>query len=128
MQKLFRVIGLLLGLSAALPARAATVEDVIKNVRNLAPAQRRAALEEGAKKEGEVIWYTSMSLTDFPKVVGAFEKIYPAVKIRANRLAQPHPRAVRPRCRRGKKHTKRRRRSASKRRRSGTPRIRSACC
>jgi iron(III) transport system substrate-binding protein len=58
-------------------------------VRNLAPAQRRAALEEGAKKEGEVIWYTSMSLTDFPKVVGAFEKTYPAVKIRTNRLAQP---------------------------------------
>ena len=90
MQKLFGVVALMwLALGFALPARAATVEEVSKSVRNLAPAQRRAALEEGAKKEGEVIWYTSMSLTDFPKVVGAFEKTYPAVKIRTNRLAQP---------------------------------------
>src|SRR5215208_8443269 len=90
MQKLFGVVALMwLALSVALAARAATVDEVSKSVRNLAPAQRRAALEEGAKKEGEVIWYTSMSLTDFPKVVGAFEKTYPSVKIRANRLAQP---------------------------------------
>ena len=45
-------------------------------------------LEEGARKEGEVIWYTSMSLTDFPKIVGAFEKTVPYVKIRTNRLSQ----------------------------------------
>jgi iron(III) transport system substrate-binding protein len=67
----------------------ATLEELQKSLRALSPAQRRVALEEGAKKEGEVIWYTTMSLTDFPKVVGAFEKNYPAVKIRANRLAQP---------------------------------------
>ena len=45
-------------------------------------------LEEGARKEGEAIWYTSMSLTDFPKIVGAFEKSHPFVKIRVNRLSQ----------------------------------------
>ena len=67
----------------------ATLEEAQKTMRTLAPAQRRAVLEDGAKKDGEVIWYTSMSLTDFPKVVGAFEKAYPSVKIRANRLAQP---------------------------------------
>ena len=80
MQKLFGVVALMwLAVGFALPGRAATVEEVSKSVRNLAPAPRRAALEEGAKKEGEVIWYTSMSLTDFPKVVGAFEKTYPPV-------------------------------------------------
>ena len=51
-------------------------------------AQRKAFLEEGARKEGEVIWYTSMSLTDFPKIVGAFERSYPYVKIKTNRLSQ----------------------------------------
>jgi hypothetical protein len=48
---------------------------VINSVRNLAPAQRKAVLEEGAKKEGQLAWYTSMSLTDFPKGRGGFRKI-----------------------------------------------------
>ena len=69
-------------------ARAATVEEVSKNIRNLSPAQRKALIEEGARKEGEVIWYTSMSLTDFPKIVGAFEKTVPYVKVKTNRLSQ----------------------------------------
>ena len=80
---------LLLLAPAISPTHGATLEEAQKTMRTLAPAQRRAVLEDGAKKEGEVIWYTSMSLTDFPKVVGAFEKAYPSVKIRANRLAQP---------------------------------------
>ena len=75
-------------LSCAAPLAGATVEDVTKNIRNVAPAQRKAILEEGARKEGEVIWYTSMSLTDFPKIVGAFEKTVPYVKIRTNRISQ----------------------------------------
>jgi len=67
---------------------AASVEDAEKSLRNLTPAQRKATLEDGARKEGETVWYTSMSLTDFPKIVGAFEKRYPFVKVRANRLSQ----------------------------------------
>ena len=54
--------------------QAEPVEDVVKSLRNFPAVQRKAMLEEGARKEGEVIWYTSMSLTDFPKIVGAFEK------------------------------------------------------
>ncbi len=69
-------------------AQSATVDDVSKNIRGLPPAQRKAVVEEGARKEGEVIWYTSMSLTDFPKIVGAFEKFAPYVKVRTNRLSQ----------------------------------------
>ena len=72
------------------PTRAdsATAEEVVKSIRNLAPAQRRTFLEEGARKESEAIWYTSMSLTDFPKIVGAFEKTVPFVKVKTNRLSQ----------------------------------------
>ena len=69
-------------------AGAATVDEALKILRNFSAAQRKAALEEAAKKEGEVVWYTSMSLTDFPKIVGAFEKAVPYVKVKANRLAQ----------------------------------------
>lgn len=79
-------IGAILAGSAAV--RSATVDEVSKSLRNLTPAQRKAALEAGARKEGELIWYTSMSLTDFPKIVGAFEKTAPFLKVRTNRLSQ----------------------------------------
>src|SRR5262245_44066471 len=60
-----------IALGVAFPASAATIDDALKNLRSLSPAQRKAVLEENARKEGEVVWYTSMSLTDFPKIVGA---------------------------------------------------------
>ncbi len=81
-------IGLCLVFSLATPLGAASVDEVAKSVRNLAPPQRKALLEEGARKEGEVVWYTSMSLTDFPKIVATFEKVAPYVKVRTNRLSQ----------------------------------------
>jgi iron(III) transport system substrate-binding protein len=77
-----------IALHVALSAGAATIDDALKNLRSLPPAQRKAVLEENARKEGELVWYTSMSLTDFPKIVGAFEKAVPYVKVRANRLTQ----------------------------------------
>jgi len=83
---IYYFLAILLGL--AVPAPAATVDEVLKSLRSLSAAQRKTFLEEGARKEGEAIWYTSMSLTDFPKIVGAFERSYPSVKITANRLAQ----------------------------------------
>ena len=77
-----------IALGVVVPAGAATIDDALKNLRSLSPAQRKAVLEENARKEGELVWYTSMSLTDFPKIVGAFEKTVPYVKVRANRLTQ----------------------------------------
>ena len=67
---------------------AATIDDTLKNLRNLPLQQRKTVIEKNARKEGEVVWYTSMSLTDFPKIVSAFEKTVPYVKVRANRLSQ----------------------------------------
>lgn len=84
-------ISSLLFACALLPTAAcygASVDDVSKTVRSLAPAQRKAALEEGARKEGEMVFYTSMGLTDYPKIVGAFEKSFPFVKVRSIRLTQ----------------------------------------
>jgi iron(III) transport system substrate-binding protein len=37
-------------------------------------------LVEGAKKEGEVVWYTSMSISESQPIVDRFEKKYPFVK------------------------------------------------
>lgn len=59
---------------------AATVDEVVKKVAGLSAAERKTYLEEGAKKEGEVVFYTSLSLTDYPKILPHFEKRYPFIK------------------------------------------------
>jgi iron(III) transport system substrate-binding protein len=82
------LIVLFIAWCSAAPVRGATVDDVVKSLRNVSAAQRKTTLEDGARKEGQVIWYTSMSLTDFPKIAGAFEKTFPFVKVNTNRLSQ----------------------------------------
>lgn len=67
---------------------AATVGEVLKKIENLPPAQRRASLEEGARKEGQVVVYTSMSLSDYPKIMAAFEQAHPYIKANGFRLTQ----------------------------------------
>ena len=67
------------------PARGASAGEVLKKIQSMAPAQRRATLEEGAKSEGQVVIYTSVSLSDYPKILAAFEQSYPYVKTNAFR-------------------------------------------
>ena len=43
------------------------------------------ALIEGAKREGEVVFYASMNLTEANALIGEFEKRYPFVKVKLNR-------------------------------------------
>jgi iron(III) transport system substrate-binding protein len=83
---LFAIVAITLLTATA--GTSATVEDVVKTIGSLPPAQRRAVLEEGARKEGELVFYTSMGLTDFPKIVGAFEKAFPFIKVKPTRLTQ----------------------------------------
>jgi len=64
---------------------AATVAEVLKKIQPLQPAQRKTALEEGAKKEGQVVIYTSVSLSDYPKILAAFEQAHPYIKTHAFR-------------------------------------------
>src|SRR4026208_224378 len=59
---------------------AATVEEVVKKASALTGAERKTFLEQGAKKEGEIVFYTSLSLTDYPKILPHFEKSYPFIK------------------------------------------------
>ena len=59
---------------------AASVTDIVKQVSTLSPSERKKTLEDGARKEGRVAVYTSISFQDSPKVMGAFEKAYPYIK------------------------------------------------
>src|ERR1043166_3204548 len=66
--------------SSPLSVRAATADEIVKKAGSLSGSQRRSFLEEGAKKEGEVVFYTSLSLTDYPKIMPHFERAYPFIK------------------------------------------------
>jgi len=59
---------------------AASADEIIKKSGGLTGAQRKSFLEDGAKKEGEMVFYTSLSLTDYPKIMPYFEKSYPFIK------------------------------------------------
>ena len=43
------------------------------------------ALIEAAKKEGKVVWYTSLALPSAEKVAKLFETAYPGIKVEVNR-------------------------------------------
>ena len=49
--------------------------------RVLAQSAHHAQLIEGAKKEGQLNWYTSMSVVDHTKYLELFNKKYPFVKV-----------------------------------------------
>ena len=75
-------IGMLvfLAICSSLPGkvtRAASVADIAL----YRGADRQARLENGAKGEGQVTWYTSISLPDSQKIIELFEKRYPFVKV-----------------------------------------------
>ena len=76
------ILGILVCCFAIFPrsAIAAGADEVIKKAGALSAAQRKTFLEEGAKKEGELVFYTSLSLTDYPKIMPYFEKSYPFIK------------------------------------------------
>lgn len=65
---------------SARAVEAASADEVVKKSAALSGVQRKAFLEEGAKKEGEIVFYTSLSLTDYPKILPHFEKSYPFIK------------------------------------------------
>jgi iron(III) transport system substrate-binding protein len=50
-----------------------------------APAAAQDPRLEAAKKEGKVVWYTSLALSSSEKVAKMFETAYPGVKVEVNR-------------------------------------------
>ena len=54
------------------------------------PAPISAASQDGlleaARREGELVYYASMNLAEANAVIGAFEKRYPFIKVRLNRI------------------------------------------
>ena len=49
------------------------------------PGRAQDARIEAAKKEGKVVWYTSLALTSSEKVAKLFEQAYPGIKVEVQR-------------------------------------------
>ena len=60
---------------------------------NYTGADRQAMLEEGAKKEGKVVWYSAQNTDDMKAMSEAFQKKYPQYAIIRQQLTNA---AVRP--------------------------------
>lgn len=58
------------------------VEDLIASLSKLSPAERHQRLVEGAKKEGEVMLYSSSGQEEIDALTGLFSRTYPMIKIR----------------------------------------------
>ena len=64
-----------------------TITLVLALLSSQAAAATNDSLIEGAKREGELVYYASMNLTEANSLIGAFEKRYPFIKVRLNRIA-----------------------------------------
>ena len=62
----------------AVPGKATTYEEVAR----LTGPDRQKILEDGARKEGEVVWYTALVAEVMRPVLNAYEKKYPFVKVK----------------------------------------------
>ena len=58
---------------------------LIAAFRSSALAASSDTLLEGARREGEVVYYASMNLSEANALIGEFEKRYPFVKVKLNR-------------------------------------------
>ena len=72
------------GASVSAPEKAPPpnpIKALAKSLSKLSPAAREAKLYQGAKAEGALNWYTTLSRTIGPAVVKAFEAKYPGIKV-----------------------------------------------
>ena len=61
-------------LSGAKAAHANSAEAVWKSLEKLPAAEREKKLLEGAKKEGEMVWYTNSGIENATRYIQAFRK------------------------------------------------------
>lgn len=70
---------LLAALLTANHCRAQTPEDIWRSLERLPAAEREKKLVEGAKKEGEMVWYTNSGIENATRYIQSFRKKYPFI-------------------------------------------------
>jgi iron(III) transport system substrate-binding protein len=66
---------------ASTQVSAETAEELLQKINQLPAKERQAALVQGAKKEGAVVWYAGMNQANLREFTGAFEAEYPFLKV-----------------------------------------------
>lgn len=80
----FAALCILLAPPFALRALAAekTVEESLEAINRLPAAERAAALAEGARRERELVWYSTMNRENSQELAQAFEKDHPYLSVK----------------------------------------------
>ncbi len=68
--------------SLTLAQRPRSVEEVMASLKGLSPEKRLARLLEAAKKERQVVWYTTSSPTIVKEIVATFNRSYPFIEVK----------------------------------------------
>jgi iron(III) transport system substrate-binding protein len=61
---------------------AQSVEESLDKINRLPTAERQQKLSDGARKEGELVWYSTMNRENSQELIGLFEKDHPYVKVK----------------------------------------------
>jgi iron(III) transport system substrate-binding protein len=77
MKYIMAILSLLAFMAWQIPVAAITPEEIWKSLENLPAAEREKKLVEGARKEGEMIWYTNTGVENANRYIQAFKKQYP---------------------------------------------------
>src|SRR5262245_22058622 len=73
------VIFFLLGAQLGQSATVLSPEETWKSLEKLPAAEREKKLIEGAKREGEMLWYTNSGIENATLYIQAFKKNYPFI-------------------------------------------------
>ena len=76
---LLAVLGLGISPVFGLRAAAQSAEEIWKSLEKLPAVERDKKLVEGARKEGEMIWYTNSGIENANRYIQAFKKVYPFI-------------------------------------------------
>jgi len=77
------LVGLVIAAASGAPAKATSAEDIF----TYTGADRQQKLEDGAKKEGKILWYTTMILDQRARPLAtAFRKKYPFIDVQIVQL------------------------------------------
>ncbi|HKY07291.1 MAG TPA: extracellular solute-binding protein [Candidatus Binatia bacterium] len=69
-------------LFGASPAGAQTVEELLDKINRLPAAERQQRLTDGARKEGELVWYSTMNRENSQELINLFQKDHPYVRVK----------------------------------------------
>src|SRR5262249_4079731 len=79
--QLTAILLLLFGFTTPLAQAQKTPEELLEDINRLPNAERQRRLEDGAKREREIVWDSTMNREDSLDIIRAFESEYPYLKV-----------------------------------------------